>query len=578
MQLERLLSVARACVRPAPSARMKAAQAELGSRLAAGWTGGGAAPIAFVFHNDVPPDLLVAQYPDLALDQRGFDFPDLIDRFVARARRRGMRVLLVTGEEGGADARDGLEVVRLPLDPAAPMHERVRAMHAFVHSPFFDAPTAFLDSDAFVNCDPRMLFARPFDVAVTWRDDPLLMPVNEGAILARPDRPHAVRAFFDAYLGTYEALAEDRELASEYGDVRRWRGGQLSLTVVATDGRPSSMERRTVNGASVAYLPCDTFNYVVRRPEQLTPENANGRHILHLKGNSKKEAVLLRMLDALEGGRPAAASTSARAAAGAPYVAPHFAQFNKSWAAPPFHDPPARQAAAKRLGELGQLFGANRPEGRAALVDDMLVWFRNLGFLSDPGFAGAFEPYRDDPLLRARIWRVYVLCWAARSCQRLDGDFVDFGCYDGRTMDVVARYTRFADERRGRRWVMYDIFDEPPAESRKSGHGNDLFDRVRAMFVDVPGVEIVKGVLPDASEGNLPERIAFAQVDLNDAEAEVRTIEAMLPRMVPGGLVVLDDFGFARYRESHERETALFARHGLPVLELPTGQGLVVAR
>jgi O-methyltransferase len=48
--------------------------------------------------------------------------------------------------------------------------------------------------------------------------------------------------------------------------------------------------------------------------------------------------------------------------------------------------------------------------------------------------------------------------------------------------------------------------------------------------------------------------------------------------VVAGGLLVLDDYGLLRYRESQLREREFFARRGVTVLELPTGQGLVVKR
>lgn len=580
MDLTALIEAARGLVRPAPTAEALRAQEPLVALFDAAAAAGPPRPeatTAFVFHNPVPEGRLRVSFPDVRLDHAPFDFAAVLARFAARARRHGASVVVATGDAGPppVEPSDGVAVVRLPLDPAAPMHERVRAMHAFVRSRQFAAPTAFLDSDAFPNGDLSLAFRRPFDVAVTWRALKGLMPLNEGAIFARPDRPDAVRSFFDAYLGTYGAIAADPAIAAGYGDVRVWRGGQLSLNAVAAAGEVSPFERRTVGGARVAYLPCETFNHAVTEPAQLAPERTRGRLVLHLKGSAKS---LLDLLDADEDPPWPADPPPAAPAAPAGFVAPHFAQFNKSWGEPPLHDPAARRTLGRALASVGEALGANRPGGRAALADDLFVWFRTLGFLSDPEFVEAFRPYADDPTLRARIWRVHVLCWAARSCLALDGDFADFGCYDGRTVDVVQRYADFARTGGGRRWVLYDMFEDPPAESRKAAHGPDLFGRVRAMFSAVPGVEVVKGALPGSCAGTLPERIAFAQVDLNDADAEVATIEAIADRLVPGGIVVLDDYGFERYRESHAREKALFASRGLGVLELPTGQGLVVAR
>ena len=48
--------------------------------------------------------------------------------------------------------------------------------------------------------------------------------------------------------------------------------------------------------------------------------------------------------------------------------------------------------------------------------------------------------------------------------------------------------------------------------------------------------------------------------------------------MAAGALLVLDDYGFVRYRDSQEREKAYFRAMGETVLELPTGQGLFIKR
>src|SRR3546814_15352353 len=95
------------------------------------------------------------------------------------------------------------------------MYERVVAISAFVQSRAFASDTAFLDSDAFVNLPLAPLFRLPFDVAVTYRNDPGLMKINEGVIFASPRRGLAARGFFRRYLATYEALRGDRKSVVE---------------------------------------------------------------------------------------------------------------------------------------------------------------------------------------------------------------------------------------------------------------------------------------------------------------------------------------------------------------------------
>lgn len=53
-------------------------------------------------------------------------------------------------------------------------------------------------------------------------------------------------------------------------------------------------------------------------------------------------------------------------------------------------------------------------------------------------------------------------------------------------------------------------------------------------------------------------------------------LQRIIPALVPGGVIILDDYGWWGYHEQKEAEDPLFAQYGLEVLELPTGQGIVL--
>jgi O-methyltransferase len=258
------------------------------------------------------------------------------------------------------------------------------------------------------------------------------------------------------------------------------------------------------------------------------------------------------------------------------HVEPWFGLSNKMYREPPFDDPARLQALVAALRALGKALQPNRAGAHAFLADDLAAWFRNLGFLDDPQFVQACGEHARDTVIRARIWRVHTLCWAARSCLTVEGDYMDLGCYDGRTVQIIARYVDFA--RQPRRYWLYDLFDDPPEEARKAGHGPQLKAQVEERLRDLGELRVVGGRLPDSLEGAMPERIAFAQVDLNSADAELACLERLFERLSPGAILVLDDYGFLRYRETQAREKAFFDARSTPVLELPTGQGLVVKR
>ena len=154
---------------------------------------------------------------------------------------------------------------------------------------------------------------------------------------------------------------------------------------------------------------------------------------------------------------------------------------------------------------------------------------------------------------------------------RLDGAFVECGCYRGSTAKVVADYLDLQ-----RPYYLYDLFEHDPSVSHAMpAHGAGLYEETCARFANRPNVVVTKGRVPE-SLANAPERIAFLHLDLNNALSEVGALEVLWERMAPGALLILDDYGWSGYHEQRTAEDAWFAERGYAVLELPTGQGMVI--
>jgi hypothetical protein len=99
---------------------------------------------------------------------------------------------------------------------------------------------------------------------------------------------------------------------------------------------------------------------------------------------------------------------------------------------------------------------------------------------------------------------------------------------------------------------------------------------VRATFAPFPNVRIIKGIVPYTLPEVEAEKIAYLSIDMNAAAPEIAALEHFWDMLVPGAMVVLDDYGF---RAHIVQKIALdeFARsHGVSILPLPTGQGLIV--
>lgn len=89
---------------------------------------------------------------------------------------------------------------------------------------------------------------------------------------------------------------------------------------------------------------------------------------------------------------------------------------------------------------------------------------------------------------------------------------------------------------------------------------------------------MIKGAVPGSLEGNSPDRIAYLHIDMNQAPAEVAALNVLFDRVVPGGIVILDDYKWLAYRQQKLAEDEWFDQRGYRVMPLPTGQGLVFKR
>ncbi|MBN8872051.1 MAG: class I SAM-dependent methyltransferase [Rhodospirillales bacterium] len=233
---------------------------------------------------------------------------------------------------------------------------------------------------------------------------------------------------------------------------------------------------------------------------------------------------------------------------------------------------PALQQLVAAVGDVAD------PRTPWYVGDNLITYGRSCGFLTDPRFVAAVEAAAPRDSERAMAWRTHTLCWAAENCRGVAGDFVECGTYEGYSMAVVLHFLGGLPERRC--WL-YDLFDPTPGPGvgkRLEAHAPDLYDRVCRRFARWPNVAVTRGKVPEVLAAGAPDRIAFLHVDLNNAAAELGALEALFDRVSAGGLIVFDDYGWTGYRAQKSAEDAFFTRRGLSVLELPTGQGLVVKR
>lgn len=181
-------------------------------------------------------------------------------------------------------------------------------------------------------------------------------------------------------------------------------------------------------------------------------------------------------------------------------------------------------------------------------------------------------------------WRAHVVAWASDVASRLDGDFVECGVNRGGYARMVLDY--LGPRMTSRRFYLLDTFDGLVPEQISAAEVSNgirdaysyanCFEDVKRTFAEFPNVILVQGAVPATLGQVTAERIAFLSIDMNCAAPEIAAAEHFWDRLVPGAMVVLDDYGHPLHQEQRLAFDDFARRHGVDILSLPTAQGLMV--
>lgn len=212
------------------------------------------------------------------------------------------------------------------------------------------------------------------------------------------------------------------------------------------------------------------------------------------------------------------------------------------------------------------------------LGDNLFTWGRNNSLFEDEAFRQSWTQNIQNDADQAIAWRRYILASAAFHCVQLPGDFVECGTYAGTGIKTVVDYLGGKDF--PKTFWGYDTFDyNPVAGHRFVGQEAGFYETVSQRFAGYRQVKLIKGFIPDSFAAGVADEVAFLHIDLNNAEGELAALEVLFDRIVPGGMLILDDYEWAgSYRTQKQAEDPWFEKRGYRVMPLPTGQGIVVKR
>jgi O-methyltransferase len=197
-------------------------------------------------------------------------------------------------------------------------------------------------------------------------------------------------------------------------------------------------------------------------------------------------------------------------------------------------------------------------------------------WLGDGGFRTAYHGV--EPFTVVSSDRCYVLYSLSSQAALLDGDFAECGVYQGGTALLLTRVL----ENCGATFYLFDSFQGlPRGDHSLDSLGEGMFKATSAAAVgkllkDFRGnVELREGWMPETFGGLEDRRFAFVHVDVDLYQSALSCCEFFYPRLVGGGVMLFDDYGFPGARGEKEAVDEFFAGRPEIPIALPTGQAVV---
>lgn len=227
--------------------------------------------------------------------------------------------------------------------------------------------------------------------------------------------------------------------------------------------------------------------------------------------------------------------------------------------------------ALRRFKDPAQL--ARRASLYATLFSPRLRW------QEANGFEALWARGRRRSLLdEARAQTLFQL---ARHAAGLSGDFAEVGVYRGGTAYLLARVARNAQ----RELHLFDTFaGMPETDTARDLHAaGDFSDTsvgaVRSFVGSGSHVFLHAGLFPATATAVAERAFSLVHVDVDIARSVEDCCEFFYERLVPGGVMVFDDYGFRSCPGAKSAVDAFFSAKGRePVLHMATSQAIVIRR
>jgi O-methyltransferase len=202
-----------------------------------------------------------------------------------------------------------------------------------------------------------------------------------------------------------------------------------------------------------------------------------------------------------------------------------------------------------------------------------------------PWFEGPFRKIYDKIKDRSLVSedRCYILHRLCLHCLHFDGHFCECGVYKGSTAFLIARVIKEHPTKK-HNLHLFDTFTGMPdtaikeRDSHSKGDAGDTsLEDVKEFLKEFTFIEFHPGFIPDTFKEIVNRRFCFVHIDVDIYQSTIDCYRFFYDRMVRGGILLCDDYGFPAYRKAAKAAVDQFfsGKPEVPIV-LPTGQCLVI--
>jgi O-methyltransferase len=224
-------------------------------------------------------------------------------------------------------------------------------------------------------------------------------------------------------------------------------------------------------------------------------------------------------------------------------------------------------------------------QGPVTYQADGVITSNNCDFINDSRFKSAYMAAETtNPWDGFNMpWRVYVVCSLADKVKNLKGDFVECGVNTGAYSRAVIDYIDFNSL--DKTFYLLDTYQglvkgQITDEEFGAGVGEylssykDVYDQVVETFKPFRA-KIIKGAVPATLEQCSAESIAYLSIDMNVVEPEIAAANFFWDKIVSGGVMILDDYGFPSHIAQKKAFDNFAKEKNVSILYIPTGQAII---